>query len=658
MRLTETLDAMSLRAKTTAAFMVVGLIVAMVIGWNVVSMTAQMADETAQGYQRTAASIGDTIDRNLFERYGDVQAFGANRAVLDRATWYRPGADKNQVVKAANRYAQLYGMYALLIMVDTTGKVVAVNDRGASGQPIDTAWLYGKSFVDAPWFKDVMAGRTLDSATLKGTVVQDAHFDDDVKRIYGNDGLVVGFSAAVRDDQGRTIGVWNNRAAFTLVEDIIKSAYADMKRQRLGTTELTLLDRQGRVLVDYDPTASGSEAVRHDPAVLLRLNLADKGVEAAKQLVSNVSGYNRSLHARKNVWQTAGYAASRGAMGYSGLGWGVMVRTDERESLATVRRLRLNMFTVLGVIVLALGGIAYWVSHVLTRPILVSVASLSRGADQVAVAAAQLSESAQSLSQGSTEQAASLEETSASMEEISSMTSSNAASATEAADRIEAVDAQLQRFGQALGEAATSMHRIRTSSGQVSKIIKTVDEIAFQTNILALNAAVEAARAGEAGMGFAVVADEVRNLAQRSAQAAKDTAALIEEAIDSSEAGVRNVEQITSSIGGIQTSVAGVRDLVHAVRDASQQQARGAEQVSQTVVQLEQLTQSTAANAEESAAASEELSAQAESAKSDVQTLVEVVNGRSRRARSAKPIDQAPHVRARVVSKRSLKKTA
>jgi hypothetical protein len=658
MRLTETLRTRSLRAKMTAAFLAVGIVIAIVIGWNIVAMTRQMGQETAQGYQRTAASIIDTVDRNLFERYGDVQAFGANRAVLDRASWYRPGADKNQVVKAANRYAQLYGIYQLLLMVDTAGKVVAVNDRDSSGKPIDTAWLYGTSFADAPWFRDVMAGRTLDSATLKGTVVQDVHVDDDVKRVYGNDGLVVDFSAAVRDDQGRTIGVWNNRAAFALVEDIVKSAYADMKRQQLGTTELTLLDRHGRVLVDYDPTVSGSEAVRHDPAVLLTLNLADKGVDAAKQLVASGSGFNRSLHARKKIWQTSGYAASKGAMGYAGLGWGVMVRTDERQSLATVRQLRVNMFTVLGVIVLALGGIAYWLSHLLTRPIMASVAGLSRGADHVSVAAAQLSESAQTLSQGSTEQAASLEETSASIEEISSMTSSNAASAIEAADRVEDVDAQLRQFGQALDGAAASMRRIRASSGQVSKIIKTVDEIAFQTNILALNAAVEAARAGEAGMGFAVVADEVRNLAQRSAQAAKDTATLIEEAIDSSEAGVRSVEQITSSIGTIQTSVADVRGRVHAVRDASQQQARGAEQVSQTVVQLEKLTQSTAASAEQSAAASEELSAQAATAKDDVRTLVEIINGRRRGAHHAGSPAEPPTTRARLVSKRSLKQTA
>jgi hypothetical protein len=642
----------------TAAFMAVGLLIAIVIGWNVVAMTNQMADETAQGYRRVAASIADTIDRNLFERYGDVQAFGANRAVLDRAGWYRPGADRNSVVKAANRYAELYGMYQLLMMVDTTGKVIAVNDRGPTGQPIETTWLYGKNFADASWFKDVMAGRTLDSATLKGTVVQDAYFDEDVRRVYGSDGLVVGFSALVRDDAGRTIGVWTNRATFALVEDIVKSAYAEMKQQRLGTTELTLIDRQGRVLVDYDPTVSGTEAVKHDPAVLLQLNLAEKGVTAAQRLVAGASGYDRSLHARKKIWQTSGYAQSKGAMGYAGLGWGVMMRTDERESLATVRRLRFTMFAVLAAIVLVLGGIAWGLSRVLTGPIMASVAGLDQGADHVAIAAGQLSASAQSLSQGATEQAASLEETSASMEEISSMTAGNAANASDAAERAEKVHAELRQFGEALGEAATSMHRIRTSSTQVSKIIKTVDEIAFQTNILALNAAVEAARAGEAGMGFAVVADEVRNLAQRSAQAAKDTASLIEEAIDSAEAGVRSVEQITSSIVGIQTDVAGVRDLVHSVRDASRQQAHGAQQVLQAVVQLEKVTQSTAANAEESAAASEELSAQAEIAKQGAQTLTDIVNGRRRAAPEPDALAGRRPARVRLVSGRSLKKTA
>src|SRR6185503_3188034 len=205
----------------------------------------------------------------------------------------------------------------------------------------------------------------------------------------------------------------------------------------------------------------------------------------------------------------------------------------------------------------------------------------------------------------------------------------------EAAGLMSQVDQRVTESNHALSAMVTSMASIQDSSAKVAKIIKTIDEIAFQTNILALNAAVEAARAGEAGMGFAVVADEVRNLAQRSAQAAKDTAALIEESIVRSREGSDRVELVATSIGAITGSVTRVKGIVEEVREASRQQTQGIDQVAQAIAQMEKVTQTTAATAEESAAASEELNAQAESSIAVVRDIQALVGGATAPAVSA-----------------------
>jgi methyl-accepting chemotaxis protein/methyl-accepting chemotaxis protein-1 (serine sensor receptor) len=274
----------------------------------------------------------------------------------------------------------------------------------------------------------------------------------------------------------------------------------------------------------------------------------------------------------------------------------------------------------------AIGAVAFVVRNVV-RTLTGMVNTLRSGSEQVSSAATEVASSAQTLSQGATEQAASLEETSASMEEMASMTRKNAENATQAATLVNSVTQQVTDSNAALTQMVGSMSEIKESSNKVAKIIKTIDEIAFQTNILALNAAVEAARAGEAGMGFAVVADEVRNLAQRSAQAAKDTASLIEESIMRSQEGTGNVQQVASAIGAITESVAKVKGIVDEVREASQQQTQGIDQVSQAIAQMEKVTQTTAATAEESAAASEELNAQAETTMAEVQRLEDMVVG-------------------------------
>jgi methyl-accepting chemotaxis protein len=269
--------------------------------------------------------------------------------------------------------------------------------------------------------------------------------------------------------------------------------------------------------------------------------------------------------------------------------------------------------------------LSFLIIRSILKPITRIINDLSAGSEQVTAASGQVSSASQSLAEGSAEQASSLEEISSSLEEMAAMTRQSADHADNARTLSGEARSSAENGNRSMQAMREAMEQIKEASVKTQKIVKSIDEIAFQTNLLALNAAVEAARAGEAGKGFAVVAEEVRNLAQRAGNAARDTADLIEESVQSAARGNEIAGKMAEDLAAIDHGTSKVTSLVAEIAAAAREQSQGIEQVNIAVGQMDKVTQSNASNAEETASAAEEMSSQADTLGDVVDDLVDLV---------------------------------
>jgi len=650
-----------LTPKLVSLLLVFALVPIAVIGISVMISFGDIKEQASTRFMDAAINIADKVDRNLFERYGDVQAFGLNQIIQNRENWYKP-SDENAIAGIMNQYVSTYGIYYLTLLVDTKGNLIAVNSKDAGGHVLNTKDLYSKNFSNTKWFQALanrqyttsMPFSAAGNTSATGTFIEDLHIDNDVKNTYpGNDAMTLGFSAPVYNKDGQVIAYWSNRAKFSLVEEIFQQAYKEFEHDGYPSTEMTLLDSKGRVIIDYDPALHNTTDIVHDlNNVLMKFNLAQKGVTAAQDAVAGKTGHEYAFHARKKIMQAAGYTHLKGALGYPGMNWSVLVRVPESEAAPWLSAIQRNVVLILVACAVVAALIGLYVGRNVIASILPVVRVATRAAegdlrdrievktrdeigqmgiafnkmlDQLNEMVAQVKDSATSISSGTIqiaegntslsqrteEQASSLEETASSMEEMTGTVKQNADSAAEAKQLADANRNRAASGAEVVSRTVQAMGEINESSTRIADIITTIDGIAFQTNLLALNAAVEAARAGEQGRGFAVVASEVRSLAQRSAEAAKEIKDLIEDSVGKVKAGTQLVDESGKTLEEIIEGTQKVADIIAEIAAASQEQASGIDQVNNAVTQMDNMTQDNAALVEEAAAASRSMQEQA-----------------------------------------------
>jgi PAS domain S-box-containing protein len=365
----------NITVKLCLLFLIFGVAPLMVVMPITFEKLDEMHDTTLHDMQITAAQVGDLIDRNLFERYGDVQAFGTNSAAKDTNNWYKGGAS-NPLIASMDAYMTNYGLYKVMMVLDLDGRVAAINSTDNKGNKLPVSSIYAKSFKNEYWFQNAKNKNFLKSDILDGTAVQQPKYESIVSDIYqGEDGFVITFSAPIYDYSGKMIGVWVNFADFGLVEDIIKDAYKAKTDMGLKNIAFAITKEDGTALLKYDPSISANE--KRDSTAIGVKSLTDIGVPEAKSIVDYAKGYSATQGGSQNEYAVA-WQKTDGALGYNGLDWKIIMYQPADYAFADVVSAKQTLErSIIGVLI-AIALIGVLIGRIGSGPILSATKAAKR----------------------------------------------------------------------------------------------------------------------------------------------------------------------------------------------------------------------------------------------------------------------------------------
>lgn len=360
---------LQIRTKLTLLLLVFGLLPLAGVMPIVLQKINDMRQSTLDDMRTTANTVGEIIDRNLFERYGDVQAFGVNAAARNTENWYVRGSD-NALINAMNSYMTNYGLYKVMLLVDMEGKVAAVNSVDNKGKEISTNVLYEQNFKDANWFQRAIRKEFSKSETLDGTVVEQPRYEPLVTDSYrGEDGFTITFAAPVYDNSGKMMGVWANFADFGLVEDIIKDAYDKKIAAGAEAIAFAIGDKNGITLVNFDPTAR-AESTERDANSIGKKTLANLEIPAATLSLKQEMGNTVEVDTVSGDEDAVAWAKTKGALGLPNLGWTVLVHQPADSAFESIMNTKSLIYMAIGVALAIIAIIGAYIGGLASRPIL------------------------------------------------------------------------------------------------------------------------------------------------------------------------------------------------------------------------------------------------------------------------------------------------